>query len=90
MQPPDAAPRPLGVDGLHPRVRLSRSDARQHRGAYRLTSPRAYFNIDWITLLVVVVIAVVGAIYFLIGRPDRKVGHHLHDELEPTGAERHG
>ena len=54
-----------------------------------LTSPRAYFNIDWITLVVIVVIAVVGAIYFLIGRPDRKVGGHLHDELEPTGAERH-
>ena len=55
-----------------------------------LSSPRAYFNIDWITLVVIVVIAVVGAIYFLIGRPDRKVGQHLHDELEPTGAERHG
>jgi hypothetical protein len=25
----------------------------------------------------------------LIARPDKKVGHHLHDELEPTGAERH-
>jgi amino acid transporter len=55
-----------------------------------LDSPRAYFNIDWITLVVIVLIAVVGAIYFLIGRPDRNVGHHLHDTLEPTGAERHG
>ena len=54
-----------------------------------LDSPRAYFNIDWITLVVIVLIAVVGAIYFLIGRPDRKISHHLHDELEPTGAERH-
>ena len=54
-----------------------------------LTSPRAYFNIDWITMMVMVVIAVVGAVYFLIGRPDKKVSHHLHDELEPTGAERH-
>ena len=36
------------------------------------------------------VIAVVGAVYFVVARPDRKVGQHLHDELEPTGAERHG
>ena len=53
-----------------------------------LTSPRAYFNIDWITLLVMVIITVVGAIYFLAARPDRKLATHVHDELEPTGAER--
>jgi hypothetical protein len=35
------------------------------------------------------VIAVVGALYFFIARPDRGVGHHLHDELEPSGSERH-
>jgi amino acid transporter len=55
-----------------------------------LASPRALFNLDWITLSVMFVIAVVGVILFLITRPDRKVGRHLHDELEPTGAERHG
>jgi amino acid transporter len=55
-----------------------------------LSSPRAYFNLDWITLLVMAIIAVVGAVYFLIARPDKKVSGHLHDELEPTGAERHG
>ncbi len=54
-----------------------------------LDSPRAFFNLDWITLTVMVVIAVVGAVFFLIRRPDRGVAHHLHDELEPTGAERH-
>jgi amino acid transporter len=53
-----------------------------------LTSGRALFNLDWITLLVMFIIAVVGAAYFLAARPDRKVGQHLHDELEPTGAER--
>jgi len=53
-----------------------------------LTSPRAYFNLDWITLLVMFVIAVVGALYFFSARPDRGVRHHLHDDLEPTGAER--
>ena len=55
-----------------------------------LASGRALFNIDWITLLVMVIIAVVGAAYFLIARPDRKVSGHLHDSLEPTGAERVG
>jgi amino acid transporter len=53
-----------------------------------LDSPRAAFNLDWITLLVMFVIAVVGAVYFFIARPDRGVRHHLHDELEPTGSER--
>jgi amino acid transporter len=53
-----------------------------------ITSPRAFFNLDWITLAVMVIITVVGAIYFFIARPDRGVARHLHDELEPTGAER--
>ncbi|HEX4526814.1 MAG TPA: amino acid permease [Gaiellaceae bacterium] len=53
-----------------------------------LTSGRGLFNYDWITLLVMVVIAVVGAIYFFLARPDRKLAGHLHDALEPTGAER--
>ena len=55
-----------------------------------LTSPRgALFNYDWITLLVIVIIAIVGAAYFFTARPDRGVRHHLHDELEPSGSERH-
>jgi amino acid transporter len=53
-----------------------------------LTSGRGLFNLDWITLLVMVVIAVIGAAYFLLARPDRKVQAHVHDALEPTGAER--
>jgi hypothetical protein len=53
-----------------------------------LSSPRGYFNLDWITLLVMAIIAVVGALYFFVARPDRGVRHHLHDELEPTGSER--
>jgi amino acid transporter len=55
-----------------------------------LSSGRALFNLDWITLLVMVIIAVVGALYFVLARPDRKVGRHVHDTLEPTGAERAG
>ncbi len=53
-----------------------------------LSSPRAYFNLDWITLVVMFVIALVGALYFFAARPDRGVRRHLHDEIEPTGAER--
>ena len=53
-----------------------------------LASPRGYFNLDWITLLVIVVVAIVGAVLFFIGRPDRAVGQHVRDALEPTGAER--
>ena len=57
---------------------LPRPDAAQHRRADGLTSGRArYFNIDWITLLVIVIIALVGAIYFFIARPDRSVARHL-------------
>jgi amino acid transporter len=54
-----------------------------------LTSPRAYFNLDWITLLVMAIVAVVGLVLFLLGRPEKEIGTHVHDEAEPTGAERH-
>jgi amino acid transporter len=53
-----------------------------------LTSPRAYFNLDWITLLVMFVITAIGAIYFAVARPDRGLRHHLHDDLEASAAER--
>jgi len=53
-----------------------------------LASGRGYFNIDWITLVVIAVIAVVGALLLLILRPDKSVQKHLHDTLEATGAER--
>jgi hypothetical protein len=53
-----------------------------------LDSPRAFFNLDWITLTVMVVIALVGAVYFAIARPDRGVARHIHDELEAAAAER--
>jgi amino acid transporter len=55
-----------------------------------LSSPRAYFNIDWITLAVMFVIAVLGAVYFLVAHPHRRVVQHVHDDLEPSGAERGG
>jgi amino acid transporter len=48
----------------------------------------ALFNLDWITLLVMAIIAVVGLVFFLVARPDRQVASHVHDDAEPTGAER--
>ena len=53
-----------------------------------LGSPRAFVNLDWITLTVIAIIALAGALYFALGRPDRGVARHVHDELEPSGAER--
>jgi hypothetical protein len=52
-----------------------------------LSSPRGYSNIDWITLVVIPLIAVVGAVYLFAARADRNVERHLHDTLEPTRAE---
>ena len=55
-----------------------------------LSSPRgSLFNFDWITLDVVLLILVVGAVYFFTARPDRRLAEHLRDQMEPTGAERH-
>ncbi|MGN6331023.1 MAG: APC family permease [Motilibacteraceae bacterium] len=54
-----------------------------------LSSPRgALFNYDWITLMVMVVILLVGFVYFVVARPHRRLATHVHDELEPTAAER--
>ncbi|WP_051939654.1 APC family permease [Phaeacidiphilus oryzae] len=36
-----------------------------------LTSPRGYFNLDWITLLVMAAVALVGLVCFLLRRPGR-------------------
>jgi amino acid transporter len=42
-----------------------------------LSSARAFINLDWITLLIIFVIAVLGAAYLLAARPDRNVERHL-------------
>jgi amino acid transporter len=55
-----------------------------------LSSPRgALFNLDWVTLSVMFVIAVVGLVAYVVAKPWQAIGRHLHDDLEPTGAERH-
>ncbi|HZS30845.1 MAG TPA: amino acid permease [Gaiellaceae bacterium] len=51
-----------------------------------LSSGRGLFNYDWITLAVMVVIAVVGAAYFFAARPDRKISTHRHEAATPPEA----
>ncbi len=55
-----------------------------------LSSPRGFFNLDWITLMVMVVVAVVGAIYFFAARPDRALQQHTRDVAGRPPAEGSG
>jgi amino acid transporter len=41
-----------------------------------LSSGRAYFNYGWITLIVMLVIVILGGLYEVIARPDRKIVSH--------------
>jgi len=52
-----------------------------------ITSPRgALFNYDWITLLVVVVIVIIGALYTLLAHPARRIEKTTDREITPTPA----
>lgn len=51
-----------------------------------LASPRAYFNLDWITLLVMFVVAVVGVVFFLIAHSGRELSAHMRDDAETPAA----
>ena len=43
-----------------------------------VSSPRgALFNYDWLALLVVVILGVIGAAYYLAARPDLSVRQHM-------------
>jgi amino acid transporter len=48
-----------------------------------LNSPRGYFNFDWITLLVMAIVAVAGVIVFLAAHRGREVGEHIIDTEAP-------
>jgi amino acid transporter len=52
-----------------------------------LTSPRGFFNYDWITLLVMVLVAVVGVIFFAIHRAGRTADRPVSGPTEPAVAE---
>jgi amino acid transporter len=47
-----------------------------------LSSPRGYFNLDWITLLVMFVVAIVGVIIFLLARSGKEIDAHMRDDVE--------
>jgi amino acid transporter len=55
-----------------------------------VSSPRAYFNLNWITLLVMFVVLVVGVIFFLVAHRGQSLSGHLRDDEEAAlrGAER--
>ena len=55
-----------------------------------LSSPRAYFNLDWVTLLVMFVVAVAGVIFFLIAHRGKSLSAHLRDDAETPGALKEG
>ncbi|HLK72805.1 MAG TPA: amino acid permease [Streptosporangiaceae bacterium] len=51
-----------------------------------LGSARSYFNYDWVTLLVMVIVAVLGVIVFFAGHRGREIGDHLIDREAPAAA----
>src|SRR5580692_11443682 len=52
-----------------------------------LSSPRgALFNLDWITLVVMVVVFIVGAVLFALSRGGRELDQHLRDDAEKPAA----
>ena len=48
-----------------------------------LASGRAYFNLDWITLLVMAIVTVAGIIVFFVAHRGREIGAHLTDTAAP-------
>jgi amino acid transporter len=48
-----------------------------------LSSARAYFNLDWITLLVMAVVTVAGIVVFLAAHRGREIGEHMIDTQAP-------
>jgi hypothetical protein len=52
-----------------------------------LSSPRgAYFNLDWITLIVMIVVFGVGAVIFALAKGGRELDDHLRDDPEKPAA----
>jgi hypothetical protein len=55
-----------------------------------LTSPRGYFNLDWITLVDRIIVLVVGVVFFLIAHSGKELSAHLRDDAETPAAVREG
>jgi len=54
-----------------------------------LSSGRALLNIDWITLSVMVVIAIAGAVVYFVAKPEKRVATHLVDTEAQIPAQLH-
>lgn len=54
-----------------------------------LSSARAYFNLDWVTLLVMAVVTVVGVVVFLAAHRGREIGEHMIDNDAPAALAQH-
>jgi amino acid transporter len=51
-----------------------------------LGSGRSYFNLDWITLMVMVVVAVAGVVVFFAAHRGREISQHMADTEDPRAA----
>jgi hypothetical protein len=53
-----------------------------------LGSPRgALFNFDWITLVVMILLLLIGGVYFVLARPDRRLAPPGQDPVtKPAGS----
>jgi amino acid transporter len=51
-----------------------------------LSSPRAFMNLDWITLVIMIIVAIVGVVFFLIAHSGKSLDEHLRDDAEKPAA----
>jgi amino acid transporter len=51
-----------------------------------LSSPREYMNLDWITLVIMIVVFIVGVVLFLLARGGRELEEDLRDDAEKPAA----
>jgi uncharacterized membrane protein len=51
-----------------------------------LSSPRAFMNLDWITLVVMIIVFIVGLILFALARGGKEIDSHLRDDAEKPAA----
>jgi amino acid transporter len=51
-----------------------------------LSSPRGYFNLDWITLIVMIIVFIVGAVLLALSRGGKEIDAHLRDDAEKPAA----
>src|SRR5580704_16079034 len=53
-----------------------------------LSSPRAYFNIDWITLIVMIIVFLVGIVLFALSKGGKEIDSHMRDDAEKPASVR--